>query len=99
VLREAWSTTTGDSFPDTTRDRSLYEALLSNDSDAWQRVGLDDLEHAGPQEMLNWICLAGAMAELGCPLTWSDLVETHVFNSNKVTAIYEPYRTAAEVPA
>lgn len=86
-------------FPDTVRDRSLYEALLSSDYDAWQCIGLGDVERAGQQEMLNWFCLAGAMSELGCTLAWSDFVETHVFNSNKVTAIYEPYRTAAEVPA
>lgn len=33
--------------------------------------------------MLNWFCLAGAMHELGLPLSWSTLVITDVFNSNK----------------
>ena len=37
---------------------------------------------------LNWFALAGAMEELGARLEWSKFVETYVFNSNKVFAVY-----------
>jgi hypothetical protein len=40
--------------------------------------------------MLNWFALVGAMKELGARLRWSQFVETHVFNSNKVFAVFEP---------
>ena len=48
------------------------------------------IEDAGQQELLNWCPLLGAMQELGARLDWSDFVETHVFNSNKVFAAYHP---------
>ncbi len=38
--------------------------------------------------MLNWFCLLGAMAELGCTPSWSTFVETDVFNSNKCFAVF-----------
>jgi hypothetical protein len=40
--------------------------------------------------MLNWCPLLGAMDELGAKLKYSSFVETHVFNSNKVFAVFEP---------
>jgi hypothetical protein len=44
---------------------------------------------AGQHEMLNWFCLRGAIAEAGLDLSWSTLVTTDVFNSNKCFAIYQ----------
>lgn len=76
--------------PDTEADRSLYEALRAGDHDAWRATSLDALEGAGQQEMLNWFALVGAMEALGAKLDWSEWVGTHVFNSDKVFAIYEP---------
>jgi hypothetical protein len=84
--------------PDTARDRFLYELLCRNDLAAWRDVTLRDVEAAGQQEVLNWFCLAGAMYELNCKLEWSDFVETYIFNSNKVTALYEPWVAAAVHP-
>ena len=78
-------------YPDVPSDRRLYEALLNDDFEAWKRVSVDEIEASGQQEMLNWFCLAGAMSELHCPLEWSEFVETYVFNSNKVTAIFAPH--------
>ncbi len=46
------------------------------------------VEDAGQQEVLNWFALAGAMEELGARLEWAEFVETHIFNSNKVFAVY-----------
>jgi hypothetical protein len=77
-------------YPDTPSDRDLYDKLVAGDLPAWRTTPKDQIEAAGQQEVLNWFCLAGAMNELGARLVWSEFVETHVFNSNKVTAIYEP---------
>jgi hypothetical protein len=77
-------------MPDTAADHRLYERMRAGDLAAWRNVDLATVEHAGQQEMLNWFALAGAMHELGAELAWSDFVETCVYTSNKVTAIYQP---------
>ena len=41
-----------------------------------------EIEDAGQQELLNWVCLAGAMDALGCRAEIVDWVETLVFNSS-----------------
>ena len=74
--------------PDTPADWCLYEAMRTGDYDAWRATPLSAIEHAGQQEVLNWFALCGAMEELGARLQWSDFVQTHVFNSNKVFAVY-----------
>ncbi len=74
--------------PDIAADRRLYEALRAGDYDAWRATSLKAVEDAGQQEVLNWFAFAGAMEELGARLEWSEFVETHVFNSNKVFAVY-----------
>ncbi len=74
--------------PDTPADRRLYDALVAGDYTTWQRTPLASFERAGQQEVLNWSVLLGAMQELQAPLQWSSFVETHIFNSNKVFAIY-----------
>jgi len=57
------------------------------------------VEDAGRQEVLNWFALAGAMEELGARLEWAEFVETHIFNSNKVFAVYsEAWRAQQRRP-
>ncbi len=75
--------------PDTEQDRRLYEAMTAHDYAYWRSRKLEDVEHAGQQEVLNWWALMGAMESLGAKLEWSEFVETNIFNSNKVFAIYE----------
>lgn len=75
--------------PDTAADRRLYRALKESDFEFWRTRSLADIETAGQQEVLNWFPLLGAMEELGASLAWSGIVETDVFNSNKVFAVYE----------
>ena len=48
------------------------------------------VEDSGQQEMLNWMCLAGAMAELGRRPQETEFVQSYIFNSNKVFALYGP---------
>ena len=45
---------------------------------------------SGQHEFLNWVCLAGAMSELGHKADIVDYVETYVFNSEKCLAIFRP---------
>ena len=74
--------------PDTERDRSLYAAMIDADYGHWRSTSLKEVEDAGQQEVLNWWTLLGAMEALGAKLEWSQFVETHIFNSNKVFAIF-----------
>lgn len=74
--------------PDTEADRRLYRALVDGDMDAWRHITTAEIEDSGQQELLNWHALVGAMEELDLPLQWSTMVETDVFNSNKVFAVY-----------
>lgn len=78
--------------PDTEADRRLYAALVAGDYATWRGQTLAAFERAGQQEMLNWSPLLGAMSTLGAGLAWSGFVETAVFNSNKVFAVYDPVR-------
>ncbi len=75
-------------YPDVAADRAMYATLRAGDWDAWRKVPLAQIEDAGQQEMLNWLCLAGAMAELGRKPTESEFIESHIFNSNKVFAVF-----------
>lgn len=74
--------------PDVAADKWLYERMVARDDAAWRNYSLDQLEACGQQEVLNWFALMGAMTELGLPLQWSDFVETCVFNSSKVAAVF-----------
>lgn len=75
-------------LPDTAADRALHEAMIAGNYHYWRTRTTAQFEHAGQQEILNWCPLLGAMQTLGIPLAWSEFVETHVFNSNKVFAVY-----------
>jgi hypothetical protein len=82
--------------PDTAADRQLYHALVAGDWARWKAVSLPDIEKAGQQELLNWFVLAGAVDRVGARLRWSTFVETSIFNSNKVFAVFEPAATGEE---
>jgi hypothetical protein len=47
------------------------------------------MEASGQQEVLNWVCLAGAMAELDYKATILDWVETWTFNAPKCLAVFK----------
>ena len=74
--------------PDVASDRKLYDAMVSGDYEYWHHYTLTQLEESAQQEVLNWFALMGAMNELGLRVTWSEFVETYVFNSSKVAAIF-----------
>jgi len=77
-------------WPDVETDKARYEQLRTGDLKAWKNISLPELEDAGEHEMLNWICLAGAMNELGRKPTYTEFAESWVSNSCKVFATFEP---------
>jgi hypothetical protein len=74
--------------PDTAADQKLYSTLDDDNYEPWRYLSSDDVVTAGQQEILNWICLLGAMNELGHTTAWSNLVQTDLFNSNKCFAAF-----------
>jgi hypothetical protein len=77
-------------YPDVAADRALYDALHAGDYAAWRKTPLSAIEDSGQQEMLNWMCLVGAMDELGRRPTETSYVETYIFNSDKCFAVFAP---------
>jgi len=75
-------------YPDLEADRVLLEQLGAGDYDAWRDLPLEKLEVSGQHEVLNWVCLAGAMAELDAKMQLVDWVETWMFNAPKCQAIF-----------
>ena len=70
-------------------DRARYEELRAGDYKAWRELSTEQIEDAGQQELLNWVCLAGALDEIGLKPEYTDFVETWIFNSPKATAIFK----------
>jgi hypothetical protein len=72
-------------------DRRYYDAMVAGDYDFWRQTSLQDVEANGHQEMLNWMLMLGAMAELGGrkpqETRW---VESWITNANKVFAVFRP---------
>ena len=77
-------------WPDMESDRVLFEDFKAGNWDAWRKLPTPQIEAAGQQEMLNWMCLAGAMEELNRKPEILDYVETYVFNSEKCLALFNP---------
>jgi hypothetical protein len=75
-------------YPDIDSDRKRYEELKAVQHHLWRDLSLSQIEEAGQHEILNWVCLAGAMVELGRKAEIIDYVETYIFNSNKCFAIF-----------
>ena len=76
-------------YPDLPSDRARFEELRDGQIDRWQSLTTPQLEAAGQQELLNWVCLAGAMSELGRRPMWADLAETYIYAAPKAFAIFE----------
>lgn len=74
-------------YPDIPADQKMYDAMLSGDWDVWRNLTGTEVEDSGQQEILNWSCMLGAVAELGLKPVESELVATHIFNSSKAYLI------------
>ncbi len=77
-------------YPDLAADRVRFEEIKSGAFSGWGEIALADIEDAGQHEFLNWICLAGAMTELGRRFEAIDFVESHLFNSSKCFGVFPP---------
>jgi len=79
-----------ESVGDFYRGKQIRAIVGSNagDYDTWRDVPLAQLEASGQHEVLNWVCLAGAVAELGYKMELVDWVETWMFNAPKCQAIF-----------
>src|SRR5215467_769092 len=75
-------------YPDLEADRVLLEHLRAGDYETWRDLPLERLEASGQHEVLNWVCLAGAMAEVGAKMELVDWIETWIFNAPKCQAIF-----------
>jgi hypothetical protein len=75
-------------YPDLETDRARFDQLRSNRFGDWGKLTQDEMEDSGQHEVLNWICLAGAMSELKQQAEIVDYVETYIFNSAKCFALF-----------
>lgn len=75
-------------FPDHISDRRRLSELEGNRFDQWRDLDRPAIEAAGQHELMNWICLAGAMTEMGAKVEIVNYLETYVLNSNKCFAIF-----------
>jgi hypothetical protein len=75
-------------YPDLEADRILLEQLRAGEYQTWRDLSLQQMEEFGQHEVLNWICLTGAMAEIGAKMQMLDWVETWLFNAPKCLAVF-----------
>jgi hypothetical protein len=80
----------GRMYPDVESDKRYYEALCAGDWETWRNTTLDQAEDRGHHELLNWFCLAGAMAELKRKPDETVFLESWITNSDKVFAVFRP---------
>jgi len=79
-------------YPDLAADQALYEALRSGNYETWRNRSLSAIEESGQHEMLNWMCLVGALAQLERRPVETEFIPTWVLNSSKCFLIAGPSR-------
>lgn len=73
-------------WPDVEADRQRYQELSAGEHRKWRDLGHEQIRDSGQHEILNWVCLAGAMEDRKPEiLGWA---ETYVGNSNKCVALF-----------
>ena len=83
-------------WPDIESDIARFEELRDGKQHLWKDLPMSQLEDAGQQELLNWVCLAGAITELGYKTDIIDFAQTYIFNSSKCMSISRPAEVAAQ---
>lgn len=76
-------------FPDVESDKVYFEALQAGNYDFWRNTNTTQIEDRGHQELLNWFCLVGAMAELGRKPTEATFYEKYIGHC-KCVAVFNP---------
>jgi hypothetical protein len=70
-------------------DRLRAQQIRDGREGEWKELTVAHIEDAGQQELMTWICVAGAMHELGQKGEVIDYVETAgAFNSGKCLAVW-----------
>ena len=77
-------------WPDVESDLRRYAELSEGHYKAWRDIPLETIEDAGQNELLNWVCLAGAMDALGHKPVQLEFVESRLFNSSKSIGVFAP---------
>ena len=80
----------GRMYPDVESDKRYFEALRAGEWETWRDTTLTQAEDRGHHELLNWFCLAGAMAELKRKPDKAVFLESWITNSDKVFAVFSP---------
>jgi len=80
----------GRMYPDVESDKRYFEALRAGEWELWRNTTLEQAEDRGHHELLNWFCLAGAMAELKRKPDEAEFLESWISNSDKVFAVFRP---------
>jgi hypothetical protein len=75
-------------WPDGEADRRRLSDLRSGNYERFRELTVKQVEDSGQHELLNWVCLAGALAELEFKAEFVEFAETHIFNSNKCMALF-----------
>ena len=77
--------------PDVEADRRYFDAMVAGDYELWRNTSLEDIESHGHHEMLNWMFVLGAMAELGGRKPQDAFFfESWLANANKAFAVFRP---------
>ncbi|HSH90784.1 MAG TPA: hypothetical protein VK996_12430 [Ramlibacter sp.] len=74
-------------WPDVESDRERFEELRTGRQELWKNLEMSQIEDSGQQELLNWVCLAGAMTELDAKPEFIEMTATYIFNSPKVMMV------------
>lgn len=75
-------------WPDCAADRRRLDDLRTGNYARFGELTVKQVEDSGQHELLNWVCLAGALAELEFKPEFVEYAETHIFNSNKCMALF-----------
>jgi hypothetical protein len=75
-------------YPDVEADRQRFAELQAGQLQRWRDLDPDQMRASGQHEMLNWLCLAGAME--GRKASLELFVESYIFNSDKALVLFPP---------
>ena len=68
----------------------MYDHLVASRYDAWRNYSGASVEDSGQQEILNWMCLVGALSAMDRQPKETGVVDTWIFNSSKTFLIAPP---------
>ncbi|HEY3115682.1 MAG TPA: extradiol ring-cleavage dioxygenase [Chloroflexota bacterium] len=75
-------------WPDVETDMKRRQELEAGEQWKWRDLTPEEIRDAGQHEVLNWVCLAGAME--GRTADILAYVDCYIFNSEKCVALFEP---------